>query len=213
MVGGAAAGGRVGGEADAGSNESGQVGIGCAGVTGSSSSDGGGQAGIALSVGGSGGQMSVSSGGAGAESVAGGHVDLSASAATALSGSVSGLSSSGSSAEAAGSASGSASGSPDEVGTVVAQPGVAPDASPLGELWVFDQSGSPFCMGRAGMASSTSGEAVASAAFSAGSTGTVWAQTGVVSLVGTASTGSSETASGGVELADARGSDSKSSSV
>ena len=163
--------------------------------------------------------MSVSSGGAGAESVAGGHVDLSASAATALCGSVSGLSASGSSPVAAGSASGSvsvsvsASASPDEVGTVVAQPGVALDPSPLGELCAFDQSGSPFCMGRAGMASSTSAEAVASSAFSAGSTGTVLAHTGVVWLVGTASTGSSDTASGGVELADTGGSDSKSSSV
>ncbi|HEV3406172.1 MAG TPA: hypothetical protein VG364_06190, partial [Candidatus Dormibacteraeota bacterium] len=54
------------------SNESGQAGIACAGVAGSSISDGGGQAGMARSVGGSGGQMSVSSGGAGEEAAAGG---------------------------------------------------------------------------------------------------------------------------------------------
>jgi hypothetical protein len=71
------------------SNESGQLGIACAGVAGSSISDGGGQAGMARSVGGSGGQMSVSSGGAGEEAAAGGHVDFIASEATAFGGSVS----------------------------------------------------------------------------------------------------------------------------
>ena len=79
----------VGGGAEAageGSNESGQLGIACAGVDASppSSSDGGGQAGIARSVGGSGGHTSVSSGAADAPSARGGHVDFSASAATAF---------------------------------------------------------------------------------------------------------------------------------
>src|SRR2546430_5563695 len=75
------------GSSVAGAKESGQLGITWAGVEGSSSSDGGGQAGIALSVGGSGGQMSVSCGGAGADSAAGGHVDFIASPATAFNGS------------------------------------------------------------------------------------------------------------------------------
>jgi len=83
----------------------------------------------------------------------------------------------------------------------------------LADDCVLDQSGSPFCIGRAGSASSSSVETVAPALFSAGSTGTVCAQTGVVSFVGTAVTGSSEAVSGGVEPVDAEGSVSKSQSV
>src|SRR2546427_7989286 len=79
------------GSSVAGAKESGQLGITWAGVEGSSSSDGGGHAGIALSVGGSGGQMSVSCGGAGADAAAGGHVDFMASPATAFNGSVRGV--------------------------------------------------------------------------------------------------------------------------
>jgi hypothetical protein len=232
----AAGAGNVGFSA-AGANESGQLGITWAGVEGSSSSDGGGHAGIALSVGGSGGQMSVSSGGAGADSAAGGHVDFIASPATALNGSVSELSagdSAGSTTAAgstaaigspvaidSGAATGSAGvaawvsgiGSSGAVGTVLAHCGVVLAASPLADDCVFDQSGSPFCMGRAGSASSSSVGGVAAALFSAGSTGTVCAHTGVVSLVGTAVAGSSEAISGGVEPVEAEGSVSKSQSV
>jgi hypothetical protein len=51
--------------------------------------------------------------------------------------------------------------------------------SPFSEASVLDQSGSPF--------------------FSAGTAGLDWAHTGLVSRVGTAGTGSSAVASGGVE--------------
>jgi hypothetical protein len=197
----------------------------CAGVSGSSSSEGGGHAGIARSVGGSGGQISVSTGGAGEDSEAGGHVDFIASPATALGGSVKGAwatgpifggtfdggaveSGSGSTVVSAGSAavvsaasatgSGSAvtestTSSPGEVGTVSAQAGAAFLPSPLAVVSVFDQSGSPFLW--------------------AGAAGDVCAQTGVVSRVGTACTGSSVLLSGGVESCDSVGSGSKSQSV
>jgi hypothetical protein len=209
------------------SNESGQLGMACAGVSGSSSSEGGGHAGIARSVGGSGGQISVSTGGAGEDSEAGGQVDFIASPATALGGSVKGawatgsiaggtidggavesVSGSGSTVVSAGSAavvsaasatgSGSAvtestTSSPGEVGTVSAQAGAAFLPSPLAVVSVFDQSGSPFLW--------------------AGAAGDVCAQTGVVSRVGTACTGSSVLLSGGVESCDSVGSGSKSQSV
>src|SRR2546421_13080307 len=74
-------------------------------------------------------------------------------------------------------------GSSGAVGTVLAHSGVAPDASPLGDDSACDQSGSPFCIGSAGIASSSSAGSTSPEALSAGSTGTVWAQTGVVSLV------------------------------
>src|SRR3989440_6123834 len=257
----AAGAGKVG-SSTPGANESGQVGITWVGVAGSSSSDGGGHAGIALSVGGSGGQMSVSSGGAGADSDAGGHVDFIASPATDLNGPVRGLSAGGSAtgasttrasaiaasaigtsatgASAAGASAGGASlsggsvdasivggsavsvavdawmsgiGSSGAVGTVVAHSGVVPAASPLGDVCDVDQSGSPFCIGRAGIASSSPVASVTPELFSAGSTGTVWAQTGVVSLVATGVTGSAEAASGGVESVDAEDSGSNSQSV
>src|SRR5690348_1888199 len=100
--------------------------------------------------------------------------------------------------------------SPGEVGTVVAQPGLASVLSPFGEgVCVFDQSGSPFCIGSAGSASSSPTTAAASSVLSAGSTGTVCAQTGVVSLVGTAGTGSSALAAGGVDSSASEGSVSK----
>ena len=234
---------------------SGQLGMGCAGDGSSSTvsalaiSEEGGHAGIAGSVGGSGGQMSVSSGGAGADSDAGGHVDLKASVALDLGGSVNvttstggsvigcviggsvagggavvsrfvtggsvstGSAASGSAASdstASGSAtSGSATlastgcassiGSPGSVGTVCAHSGVAfLSTSPLAGVSVFDQSGSPFCMGSAGRASSSTRSWV-SAVFSGGATGTVCAQTGVVSRVGTAAAGSDEAGGGGAE--------------
>ena len=100
-VGAAAAGTGAEGWVDARCIDSGQLGIAWAGVAGSSSSEGGGQASIAFSVGGSGGQMSVSSGGAGADSAAGGHVDFRASAATARGGAVTGASAGGSFSEPA----------------------------------------------------------------------------------------------------------------
>ncbi|HEV3459631.1 MAG TPA: hypothetical protein VHG32_24025, partial [Thermoanaerobaculia bacterium] len=242
--------------------------------TGRATSADGGQAGIAGSVGGSGGQMSVSSGGAGADSDAGGHVDLRASDALDLGGSVrvttstggsesAGLAAGGSAAgaskagaskaggskaggsdtcasaaggskadaskgggsdgrgrDASGSAaSGSAAcgaavfgsatltsadggseiGSPGSVGTVRAHSGVVfLSTSPFTGDWVCDQSGSPFCMGSAGRASSSAVSTV-SPVFSGGVTGTVCAQTGVVSRVGTAARGSAGAGAGGVE--------------
>jgi hypothetical protein len=169
------------------SNDSGQLGIACAGVAGSSSggaacarpcsSEDGGQAGIAGSVGGSGGQMSVSSGGAGADSAAGGHVFLAGSPATDWRGLVSGASTGGSVVAAAGGvvssswSTGSSTVSPGDVGTVWAQPGADFLPSPLAEVSVFDQSGSPFCIGSGGNASSS--VPAASPLPSAGSTGTV----------------------------------------
>lgn len=151
---------------------------------------------MACSVGGSGGQMSVSAGGAGAPSAAGGQVDLVASDATAFSGSSIGTSV-------------LSIGWPGDVGTVCAHWGVA---EPLLPLWVFDQSGSPFCIGNAGSASSAE-VASGGVVSSAGLTGTVCAQTGVVSLVVTAGTGSSLSGSGGVDALDAGGSVSKSPKV
>jgi len=68
-------------------------------------------------------------------------------------------------------------------------------------------------MGSAGRASSSSVIAAASSLSSAGATGTVFAQTGVVSLVGTAVAGSSSALSGGVESLEADGPVSKSPSV
>ena len=148
------------------------------------SSESGGQAGIAFSVGGSGGQMSVSAGGAGAASADGGQVDLAASEATARGGSVTGASESGIA-------------SPGDVGTVCAHCGVEPFPAG-GAVSVFDQSGSPFCIGSAGSASSGS-DCGGAALSSAGLTGTVGrAQTGVVSLVMTGSL-SSVSGSGGVD--------------
>jgi hypothetical protein len=187
MVGGA--GSAVGGVVVAGaaSNDSGQLGIAWAGVSGSSSSEGGGHARIAGSVGGSGGQMSVSSGGAGEASDAGGQVDFMASAATAFGGSLIGATC-GASITPAMSA-----GSPGDVGTVWAHSGVPFLPSPLADVSVLDQSGSPL--------------------FSAGATGFDWAQTGLVSRVGTAGTGSSAVASGGAESSDSGGLVSKSQSV
>src|SRR5690349_11803399 len=203
------------------------------------SSEGGGHAGIAGSVGGSGGQMSVSSGGAGAASAAGGHDFMASPAAdvkgcviggSSATGSAAGGGSAGGGSAGAGggsggalasdstvaeaaagaSAEGSGTSSPGEVGTVLAQPGVPSVLSPFGEgVCVFDQSGSPFCIGSAGRASSSPAEAAASSVLSAGSTGTVCAQTGVVSLVGTAGTGSSALAAGGVDSSASEGSVSK----
>ena len=65
--------------------------------------------------------------------------------------------------------------------------------SPLADVSVLDQSGSPF--------------------FCAGAAGEVCAHTGVVSLVGTAWTGSSAVLSGWVDSSGADGSVSKTSSV
>jgi hypothetical protein len=180
MVGGIVAGvpGGMVGAAATGSKESGQLGITWAGTSGSSISEGGGQAGIAGSVGGSGGQMSVSSGGAGAEGDVGGQVDFIASAATALGGSLrtfTACDSAGGSAPVATAGSavasastdfsgiGSSSSCPGVVGTVRAHARAGLSLSPLGEDSVFDQSGSPF--------------------FCAGAAGDVCAQTGVVSRV------------------------------
>jgi hypothetical protein len=91
-------------------------------------------------------------------------------------------------------------GSPGSVGTVCAHSGVAfLSTSPLSAgVSVRDQSGSPFCMGSAGNASSSITSSV-SAVLSGGATGTVCAQTGVVSCVGTAATGSVDTGAGGAE--------------
>lgn len=143
---------------------------------------------MACSVGGSGGQISVSWGGAGAASAAGGQVDLVASEATAFGGSVIG-------------ASELSIDSPGDVGTVCAHSGVAEPFPPWVPDSVFDQSGSPFCIGSGEIASS------------AGVAGSAFAQTGVVSRVGTAVAGSLVAASGGVDCCDSEGSVSKPSSV
>ena len=202
------------------SNESGQLGIACAGVAGSSScgcpatSEEGGHAGIDGSVGGSGGQMSVSCGGAGWPSERGGHVDFSWSEATAFGGSVMGASVTSGGVEAAASdqaaspaAAGafstgcpSSTGSPGEVGTVCAHSGASLAPSPFAVDDASDQSGSLFLMGTAGAGVDSS--AAASVGFDC-------AQTGVVSLVGTAVTGSSGWGSGGVESCGSEGSFSK----
>ena len=173
------------------------------------SSDPGGHAGIARSVGGSGGHMSVSCGGAGAVADEGGHVDFLASAATDFGGSVIGASPLSSSIA-----------SPGEVGTVWAHSGVAflTGTGPTNPFSVSApgsvsvQSGSPFCMGSAGSASS-SARSWGGWLLSAGVTGTVPDQTGFVSRVGTAGTGSLVASSGGVESLDAEESLSKSPSV
>src|SRR5439155_18722726 len=194
-----------------GSNESGQLGIACAGVTGSSSSDGGGQAGIACSVGGSGGQMSVSSGGAGADSDAGGQVDFVASAATARGGSVmcaTVSSGSGGSADVnspagsvavASSAAEASTGEPGSVGTVRAHSGAFLPPLPFDEGSDLDESGSAFpgrswggtvgAIGGVESKTSSSESITSPAASSGGATGLVCAQTGVVSPVGTARAG------------------------
>jgi hypothetical protein len=162
--------GSRGGASSAESNDSGQVGIASAGGTGCFSSDDGGHAGMARSVGGSGGQMSVSCGGAGADTEDGGHVDFLASAATDFGGSVFGA-----------SPLSSSSFSPGDVGTVCAHSGVAfftgtgppdPFSAPVpGSASV--QSGSPFCIGSAGSASSVLTSGCGGWLLSAGSTGTV----------------------------------------
>lgn len=153
IVGGVVAGAEAVDEAGSEAKLSGQLGIASAGVSGSSISDDGGQAGMARSVGGSGGQMSVSSGGAGDDADAGGHVDFIASAATALGGSVMAATTGGSSGwSLALSGSRTSTGSPGELGTVAAQsrPGLV--APPLVGGTVLDQSGSPFlCAGAAGL--------------------------------------------------------------
>ncbi|MGH7763405.1 MAG: hypothetical protein ACREOM_03180 [Candidatus Dormibacteraceae bacterium] len=194
-----AAGEAVAGEA---SNESGQLGI-----TASGMSEGvpccvifadGGQAGMACSVGGSGGQMSVSAGGAVSFSSAGGHVLLAESPATALGVSVK-------AAVVAGTAPALASSA--AVGTVWAQTGAGfcmgtavlgpvvgaalPAASGSAPASPCVQAGSPFCIGLAGKASPSPAVLMASAPSAGGTTGTVRAQTGTVSLVETAGTGSS----------------------
>lgn len=105
-----------------------------------------------LSVGGSGGHTSVSAGGAVVFSSAGGQVCCAASDATDLSGLVIGVGSTG------------ASSVPGWVGTVCAHSGevfcigtaVAGFDSSTGGVWVFDQTGSPLVIGRAGMASASS---------------------------------------------------------
>jgi hypothetical protein len=121
------------------------------GVGGSLISDEGGHAGM-LSVGGSGGHTSVSAGGAVVFSSAGGHVCCAASDATDFSGLVIGVGSAG-----AGSV-------PGWVGTVWAHVGdvfcigtavFGFDSSTVG-VWVFDQTGSPLVIGRAGIASASS---------------------------------------------------------
>ena len=106
-------------------------------------------------------------------------------------------------------------GSPGEVCTVCAHSGglfggLVFWPSPLTDVSVLDQSGSPFCIGRGGSASSSAIEEAVSPLFSAGSTGTVPAQTGVVSFVGTGVTGSSDSGSGGFEPCDSAGLVSKS---
>lgn len=150
-------------------------------------------------MGGSGGQISVSWGGAGAASAAGGQVDLVASAATAFGGSVIG-------------ASELSIDSPGDVGTVCAHSGGAEPFPSLVPDSVFDQSGSPFCIGSAGSTSSLE-EASVDPLSSAAVTGTVFAHTGVVSRVGTAVTGSLVATSGGVDCSDSGGSVSKPWSV
>jgi hypothetical protein len=127
-------------------------GIALSGVgVGSLISDEGGHAGM-LSVGGSGGHTSVSAGGAVVFSSAGGHVCCVASDATAWSGLVIG-----------GGSLGAAS-VPGWVGTVRAHVGevfcigtaVLGFDSSTGGVWVFDQTGSPLVIGRAGIASASS---------------------------------------------------------
>lgn len=103
-------------------------------------------------------------------------------------------------------------GSPGDVGTVCAHAGLADPFSLCVPDSVLDQSGSPFCIGSAGSASSADGTSVEPLS-SAGVTGTVWAQTGVVSRVETAGTGSLMAASGDVDGFDSGGSVSKSPSV
>ena len=114
-------------------------------------------------------------------------------------------------------------GSPGLVGTVCAHSGVFLPLSPFAEASDFDQSGSPFSGspwgGTVGVtggvdSSDSASESTASTSLSSGGiTGLVCAQTGVVSLVGTARTGSSvvsEVSAGGVESRDSAGSVSKS---
>lgn len=81
------------------------------------------------------------------------------------------------------------------------------DGSSGGEVSLWAQSGSPFSISRFGTACDCPCDVVdaASASPSAGATGTVRAQGGVVSLVVTAATGSPVVCSGGVEACSAGG--------
>ena len=185
---------------------------------------------MARSVGGSGGQMSVSSGGAGAASAAGGQVDLIESAATALGGSVMAASWPwGSAGWVSDAPAAVAGGCPSATeGTVRAQSGVAFCGTAVSGLFgswgglvsVCAQSGSPFSMGSAGSGSASDAVSVTSGP-SAGATGTVLAQIGVVSRVTTGLSGSSagfwdglsEAPSGGEVTGSAWDSDSKTWSV
>jgi hypothetical protein len=151
---------------------------------GSLISDEGGHAGM-FSVGGSGGHTSVSAGGAVVFSSAGGHVFCAASDATDLSGLVIDVGSLG------------AASVPGWVGTVCAHSGddfcigtavLGFDSSTVG-VWVLDQTGSPFVMGRAGIASASSAVSYVSFGTSGWTVESVCAHAGVVSRVGTAVTG------------------------
>jgi hypothetical protein len=209
------------GEAVAGaaSNESGQLGITLSGmsegVPGSVMLADGGQAGIAFSVGGSGGQMSVSAGGAVAFSSAGGQVLLAESPATAF----------GVSVTAAVVGADSPAAWSRAWGTVCAQAGagfcigaavlgsVVPVGSTGGSVCV--QAGSPFCIGLAGSGSPSPALLMLSGESTGGTTGTVRAQTGTVSRVMTAGTGSSaaDLPAGGVDSCGVSGCESKTRSV
>jgi hypothetical protein len=165
----------------------------------------GGQAGIVCSVGGSGGQTSVSSGIApcrGATSSSGAAADCS----FVLSGAVCGPAAGGHvRLEVVAGSSVSATGSPGGAGTVCAHFGAgfcigtacfgSVARSGSAGVSVLAHSGSEsFCIGSAGRGSASA--AVLSApwvplSLTGGATGTVLAQTGVVSCVGTAATGSS----------------------
>jgi hypothetical protein len=170
----------------------------------------GGQAGMAFSVGGSGGQMSVSAGGAVVFSSAGGHVLPAVSPATAL----------GVSVIAAVVGGTSAAGGSARSGTVCAQTGASfgngtPGlASPVSGGSVCVQAGSPFCIGLAANGSPSEAVLMLSAA-SGGTTGTVRAQTGTVSRVVTAGTGSpgAVVSPGGVDSCGVSGFESKTRSV
>ncbi|MGA7911186.1 MAG: hypothetical protein WCC30_06525, partial [Candidatus Dormiibacterota bacterium] len=200
--------------AGATSNESGQLGITASGMSegipGSVMFADGGHAGIALSVGGSGGQMSVSAGGAVAFSSAGGQVLPAASLATAF-----GVSVIDAVVDAA-----PATGESVGWGTVCAQTGASFGSGTAGLASVVVggsvcvQAGSPFCIGLAGSGSASAAVLRLSGA-SGGTTGTVRAQTGTVSRVETAATGSSGAVllPDGVDSCGVSGCDSKTRSV
>jgi hypothetical protein len=170
----------------------------------------GGHAGIALSVGGSGGQMSVSVGGAVEFSSAGGHVLPAASPATAL-----GVSVIAAVVDGASDAGGSAGS-----GTVRAQTGASFGMGTAGLASVVSggsvcvHSGSPFCIGL-GASGSPSEAVLMLSGASGGTTGTVRAQTGTVSRVVTAGTGSpgAVLSPGGDDSCGVSGCESKTRSV